>query len=57
MDKNLKGLLLFTMAYGLFALGMLSMHPVSASLRVADGLGNFEADSRGAVYLVMARAE
>jgi hypothetical protein len=57
MDKNLKGLLVFAMLYGLFAVGMLSIQPPSASLRVADGIGNFEADARGSVHLVMANAE
>jgi hypothetical protein len=57
MDKNLKGLLVFTMLYGLLSVGMLSLQPQSASLRVADGIGNFEADPRGAIYLAMAAAE
>jgi hypothetical protein len=55
MDKNLTGLLVFTMIYGLLAVGMLSLHPRSASLRIADGLGNFEADP--SIHLVMAAAE
>lgn len=55
MDRNLRGLLIFTMVYGLLAVGMLSLHPHSASLRVADGIGNLEADAP--VHLVMAAAE
>ena len=57
MDKNLKFLTLFTMVYGLLAFGMLSMHPHSASLRVADGIGNFEADAPGAFHVILASAE
>jgi hypothetical protein len=57
MDKNLKTVLVFTMLYGLFAVAALSMHPKSASLRIADGIGNFEADAPGAMHLVLANAE
>jgi hypothetical protein len=54
MDKDLKYLLVFTVLYGLLAVGMLSLQPHSASLRVAYGIGNFQADSLSAV---MAAAE
>lgn len=59
MDKNLKSVLVFTMVYGLFAVAALSMHPKSASLRIADGFGKFDADAdaQGAMYLVLANAE
>jgi hypothetical protein len=57
MDKNLKFLTIFTMIYGLLAVGMLSLSPQSASLRVADGIGNFEADAPGAFHVVLASAE
>ena len=57
MDKNLKSVLVFTMLYGLFAVAALSLHPKAASLRLADGIGNFEADPAGAMYLVLANAE
>ena len=57
MDKNLRFIAVFTMVYGLLAVGMLSMHPKSASLRVADGIGNFEADTPGAMHMVLASAE
>jgi hypothetical protein len=45
------------MLYGVFAVCMLTIQPPSASLRVADGIGNFEADARPSVHLVMAHAE
>jgi hypothetical protein len=57
MDKNLKTVIVFTMVYGLMAVGMLSLHPASASLRIADGVGNFEADPPAAIYVVLANAE
>jgi hypothetical protein len=57
MNRNLKALLIFTMIYGAIAVGMLSMHPESASLRVADGLGNFEVDAASPVHMAMVRAE
>ena len=45
------------MVYGLLAVGILSLQPHSASLRVADGIGNFEADAPAAIHLAMAAAE
>jgi hypothetical protein len=57
MDKNLRFVLLFSMVYGLLSLGILSMHPAAASLRVADGLGNFEADAPGFLHVAMLHAE
>jgi hypothetical protein len=57
MNRNLKALLIFTMIYGAIAVGMLSMHPESASLRVADGLGNFEVDAASPVHMAMVWAE
>lgn len=57
MDKNLKAVLVFTMLYGIFAVAALSVHPPSASLRIADGVGNLEADAVGAIHLALANAE
>jgi hypothetical protein len=57
MDKNLKGLLVFTMIYGLFAVGMLSIQPQTASVGLADGIGNLEVDAPSAIHLAMAAAE
>lgn len=57
MDKNFKAVLIFTAFYGVFALAALVAQPWSASLRVADAIGNFEADPPGSVSLVLAAAE
>jgi hypothetical protein len=57
MDKNLKAVLVFTMLYGIFAVGALWAHPPSASLRIADGVGNLEPDAVGAIHLALANAE
>lgn len=57
MDKNLKAVLVFTMLYGFFAVGALWAQPHSASLRVADGIGNFEVDPTGPIHLALANAE
>jgi hypothetical protein len=57
MDKNLKAVLVFTMLYGIFAVGALWAHPPSASLRIADGVGNLEPDPVGAIHLALANAE
>ena len=57
MDKNLKAVIVFTMVYGLLAVGLLSIQPASASLRIADGIGNLEVDAPGAFYVVLASAE
>jgi hypothetical protein len=57
MDKNLKTVLVFTMLYGFFAVGALWAQPHSASLRIADGIGNFEADPSSAIHLALANAE
>jgi hypothetical protein len=57
MDTNLKGLLLFTALYGAVALGLMSMLPSAAALRIADGVGNFEADPANSISLAMLRAE
>jgi hypothetical protein len=57
MDKNLKAVLVFTMLYGVFAVAALWAHPQSASLRIADGVGNLEADAPSAIHLALASAE
>lgn len=57
MDQSLKPVLIFTMLYGLFTLGMLSFQPPSASIRIADAVGNFEPDAPSVVHLALARAE